>query len=449
MTLIKKSLPIISIMLGKQSIDTDIEYRLFSAVTRLDYKNAVLLYNAVTKELISFKKEEYDLKKNSLFANEIPKYLIENYFFVPTAFDDNKLLDQIRPTIASMQNQNNNFYEIFTTTACNARCFYCFEAGMEQKNMELDTAKLVADYIVSQNVGKKVKIEWFGGEPLHNYKVIDLICNRLKENKIDFSTHMITNGSLFNETLVGRAVTNWHLNRVQITLDGTEDVYNRCKNYIDFKNESPFKKVMENIGFLLEANIKISVRLNFDFHNADNLYKLVDYLKSKFSNNSNLFIYTYPLYENCGYKKKIRSKSDRLILINKLMEFENYCVKIGINCIGRLSDNIKLGCMASNQNATVVSVDGLFYRCPHVLDEPPFGGIYSNKKDYDIITSWKEKSDENEYCQKCFNYIDCFKVKKCPHNMPCDEAYRKLQRFKLENKIKKAYDIYLNESLDK
>ena len=445
MFVIKNSLPSVFLLLGKQTVNCSAKYRLFSAVTIVRYKNKVLIYNSATKELLSFNEKEVAfLDKSSVEALDIPQYLIERYFFVPENFNDKKLMDQVRAILRSLNNKNENFYEIFTTTNCNARCFYCFEAGIIHKDMDDTTAEAVADYIVSKNKDKRVKFEWFGGEPLYNCDAIDIITKRLIENGIEFSSKMITNGSLFDEELVTKAKKDWNLKRVQITLDGTEKVYNRCKNYIDFTNASPFIKVIDNIELLLHAEIKVVIRLNFDFYNSQNLYELVDFLRTKFGNNKNLFIYTYPLYENCGYKRKSRSYNEKIDLVNSLIAFEEYCIKIGINCVGKLNNNLNLsGCMPSDDNATVISVDGEFFKCPHVLDEKPFGSINTTEIDYDIIASWKEKADENNHCDKCFNYIDCFRMKKCPHDMPCDGAYRKLQRFKLENKIKKAYETYL------
>jgi sulfatase maturation enzyme AslB (radical SAM superfamily) len=37
-----------------------------------------------------------------------------------------------------------NRYNILTTTGCNARCFYCFEEGVEIKTMSSRTAEQVA-----------------------------------------------------------------------------------------------------------------------------------------------------------------------------------------------------------------------------------------------------------------------------------------------------------------
>lgn len=71
-----------------------------------------------------------------------------------------------------------------------------------------------------------MRLAWFGGEPLYNAQVIDLICNDLVERGIGYESSMISNGFLFDEKLIKRAAELWRLRQIQITLDGTEGVYN-------------------------------------------------------------------------------------------------------------------------------------------------------------------------------------------------------------------------------
>ena len=49
---------------------------------------------------------------------------------------------------------------------------------------------------------------------------------------------MISNGYLFSEEIIDRAARLWELRNVQITLDGTEKVYNETKAYIAPKDNA-------------------------------------------------------------------------------------------------------------------------------------------------------------------------------------------------------------------
>ncbi len=420
-------------LIGKQKVNKNLKYRFFSAVVVTEYKNITLYYNNATRELIAVQSND-----------NVFDYLIEHWFLVPECFDDKKLIDQILNVFKKMTPKNKmDFYEVFTTTDCNARCFYCFEAGMKHKHMTLEIAEKLADRIIEKTDNKNVVIEWFGGEPLYNHSVIDVITKKLKCNNITYRSKMITNGFLFTSKMIEKAKNLWNLKSLQITLDGTEDVYNRCKNYKNVSNISPFRVVTDNIEKLLKADIIVCVRVNFDFHNINNLYQLADYLKTRYGEYKNFHVYAYPLYDSCAYRRKERTDEQRELLIDELIKFENYCIELGITKVNKLKLNFNLNaCMPENDNAIVVSADGLFYKCPHDLNEKPWGALDTDDINLDIINAWKIKDDELPNCAHCFNYIDCFRLKKCPHPMVCDNAYRRLILTRLKHQLKRAYDKY-------
>ena len=113
---------------------------------------------------------------------------------------------------------------MFPTTTCNARCFYCYENPMKKMPMTIDMAERVARYIMKKAPDKNrtVGLRWFGGEPLFNMKVIDYICEGLTENGIYFNSYFTTNGYLFDDDVIQKAIEIWHCVSCQITIDGTE-----------------------------------------------------------------------------------------------------------------------------------------------------------------------------------------------------------------------------------
>ncbi len=175
-------------------------------------------------------------------------------------------------------------YTIFTTTDCNARCFYCFEKNAARIPMSPGSAEKTAGFIAGHCGGNEVSISWFGGEPLYNMEAIDIICRGLRERGIPFNSKIVSNGYLFDREIIGRAKVDWELRSVQITLDGTEDVYNKAKAYI-YKGVNAFRRVIGNIHLLLDAGIAVDIRLNIDTYNADNL---------------TAFKEVYPEIEACG-----------------------------------------------------------------------------------------------------------------------------------------------------
>jgi sulfatase maturation enzyme AslB (radical SAM superfamily) len=105
-------------------------------------------------------------------------------------------------------------YTILTTTDCNARCFYCYEKGIRRLPMSRETADKTVAFIKEHCGEKSVNISWFGGEPLFNSEVIDIIIGYLKENNIKYISTMVTNGYLFDEKLIFKAKNFWNLTNV-------------------------------------------------------------------------------------------------------------------------------------------------------------------------------------------------------------------------------------------
>lgn len=226
-------------------------------------------------------------------------------------FDEMKTADSIREISRNIYPKNIvDSFVILPTTACNARCFYCYEAGAWVINMDCDTAEATADYIINVSNGKDVTLQWFGGEPLCNTGAINRITDRLAENGIAYKSTMTTNGYLFDGALIKTAVDKWKLKSVQITLDGLAETYNKVKS---FKNgdENAFDRVINNINLVTEAGINVKIRLSMDFHNSEELFALAEYLKKQLKNIHKVCLYVTPLYENVGFEKTSHNAGER------------------------------------------------------------------------------------------------------------------------------------------
>ena len=136
-------------------------------------------------------------------------------------------LDIIKYDIFKTNSNDGNAFRILTTTACNAKCPYCYEKGIKTETMTLDMADKVAKFIEQQSTTNAgITLEWFGGEPLVNPSVISVITRKLKnDGYIIKSAALTTNGILFTDELIEVAKTEWQLTNVQITLDGVNEIH--------------------------------------------------------------------------------------------------------------------------------------------------------------------------------------------------------------------------------
>lgn len=372
-------------------------------------EDGILLFNNLLKELILLTKEEEKIYRDRDFTTEFGEYLWSHYYFVPEEFDEYKTLTEVRNLLSLFQKKPKgiNHYTILTTTDCNARCFYCYEAGCEKIHMTEEKAHEIASFIMrKREPDKTVKISWFGGEPLYNADVIDIISDDLKKENIPYESSMISNAYLFDEAMVKRA-EKWNLKDIQITLDGTEEIYNSRKAYI-YRDGSAFQKVLTNIGLLANTSVRISIRLNTDSKNAEDLSELLDILKERFGDKENVKVYARLLY-----KAEDEGDKDSYDAFYKLAsKIEKY----GMNYPKGLKTTLHTTrCMADSGNSVVVLPDGRLNSCEHFNEIlPSWGIISSDSYDEEIRKEWLVRKPPVPLCRDCAYAPDCLTLKACP-----------------------------------
>ncbi len=389
-------------------------YRPCAFCLREPVEGGWLFYHLVTKELIFLEGDPENQPE------ETRRTLLKKWFLVPEDFDEYTWFDQIRGLLLLIRRPGDRHrYTIMTTTDCNARCFYCFEAGCSRVSMSEQTAKDAAAYILRHSAGKKVCLCWYGGEPLMNVAVIDLISEALN-GKLSYEAMMISNGYLFDDEIIRRAKELWRVKKVQITLDGTERVYNRAKAYVDCEG-SAYRRVTDNIGKLLAAGICVMVRLNLDSYNAEDLLTLCDELAARFGDTENLRVYTDLLYETNQYAPADaleKRKADFERLNEKLL-------KTGLSKPPALERGIRLGrCIADDDGSFVITPVGALGKCDHYSDKETYGSIYSEEQDQAVLDSWKERPEKIPACASCTLYPVCNRLKKCHAEKECNEFLR-------------------------
>lgn len=419
---IQNKLDTISKILGEQQID-DVKYRLTNFAITEKTDEGILLYNNLTKELFLLSADEYqeinsgEISVLSSFATA----LVKNWFLVPVEFDEIKLCDQLRETVRQIEAHSKiKNYTILPTTACNARCFYCFEAGAKSIVMTKQIALDVADYIKKKSEGAPVKIAWFGGEPLCNMEAIDIITKQLSASDISYASTMVSNGYLFDECSIKKAKELWHLQWVQITLDGLAETYNRVKSYKN-NDENAFERVLNNIEELCKNDITVQVRMNMDNYNAVELRELTNLLYDRFSRYKKFVLYANMLYKGVGYNNPERSEEERQELSKKYLELCNYLDEKNFFRRSMNFNKFKTySCQADRPDTVMISPDGHLGFCEHYVDGDFFGTIYEDIKK-PVWSDFKPKQDE---CYTCAVYPSCLRLSKCPGAKKCYDNNR-------------------------
>lgn len=416
-------------------------YRLMTYVLPQQVEDGVLLFHTLTRELLLLSAEEYaDLY-------HLPE-LYEKWFIVPEALDDMEYADRVRFVRRTVQKKPEHItnYTIFTTTDCNARCFYCYELGRSRIPMSEETAHKAAKYIAAHCGGKEVTLAWFGGEPLFNKSVIDVICQDLQVLGVAYHSTMISNGYLFDAVTANQAATLWKLKRVQFSMDGAGEIYNRSKAYIYRDGPSPYEVVMGNIGNLLDVQIQVSVRINLDKHNTNEALQLVQDLHDRYDGRKGLFVYSHMLFEHAVPKEIKRAAEERRSLMAQQQTLAALIHTYGFSQKTSISRQLPTNmCMADSGSTLTILPGGELGLCDHYSENNFVGHIDREGLDEQVVRSFRETWPAIEECRTCFRYPECIRLKKCEEQEDCFDESRQKSREAMLQTMQNTYEAWKNK----
>lgn len=427
----------------------DAVYRFMKYLLRIEVDDGLLLHNTVTGQLIHLTNEEKGLLLDlPVKPMEAIKELVADHFLVPEDFDEYSSVKQLRRILQSRETgEAINHYIILPTTFCNARCFYCYESDYPRVHMSAETADKLIQYIAEHRQGKDVVINWFGGEPLVGVKRIDQISQGLKDRGIPYTSSMISNSYLFDEEMVTRAAELWKLERIQITLDGPEEVYNRVKAYTN-ATENPYQRVLRNAELLVNKGIRVNFRLNLGLHNTEDIRILIEELGKRYSGKPLFSGYLSVIYEGEGYEPVERSLDETIQLMRMMDELTARMKELKITHEKWKAPELEFKqCIADNPHALVVQPDGGFCKCEHenILDS--FGNLDDGILDPQKPLKWKESIEMSDHCSECPVYPACFKLRYCADaDRKCVDEY--VTRF-ISTHEKRLRSVYLKSLEDK
>ena len=338
-----------------------------------------IIFNTLNTTLVVLEKTKFQkFCSTDFFDDSAPENLqfFRNGMLVMDDADEKAIVDFDRAAVAFESSQPH--FRILTTTACNARCHYCYEAGAKISTMTPDIATSAVDYIKGKTAGKeKFTLTWFGGEPLLNIRIIDYISKELSRYSeqcgIQWTSSIVTNGSLFTPEIIRSAAKEWNVESVQITLDGMKDKYTQIKNYQD---NSSFETVLSNIELLCNCGIRVTLRLNYDQQNYEDITELIKYLSSRLRDCDHWSMYVYPIFDN-----KDSSYDPKSVM--KLVELE----ELICTCVGKSVRNIALPeyvhgrCVFCSVAGETIMPNGDLMKCCRVMNtDPPFGNISAPSK---------------------------------------------------------------------
>lgn len=387
-------------------------YSCYNIVLKED-DGVVYLYNSFSGALCKLEKDVHNNIVYNLLSdtNKCDHFdeLLKQGFIKPADLDEyNKIVLNERTAVLA-GNRNSLTYVLVPTLACNLKCEYCFENGYRNgKIISDEKLSEVVNHILSRTNTeiKEIHISWFGGEPLIAYdkivKFSELLIPQLQKKQIIYHSSMISNGILLTPEKAKILSEVCKVKQIQITVDGTKEVYCARKHATPKQFEDLFKNIYKALEY-----VKISIRLNCDGNNYDDLKAITKQLLDYCENNKDLSIYLAKLvdYMGCGGPQFFSQD----IFDNKRIEFDKYVSELqGKHYKPRIHKYHKSFCGLFKLNNLVVGPDGELYKCEHhvgqvdkIIGDINFGLYYN-----DFLMRFIENKPQ-EQCKSCKIFPIC------------------------------------------
>ncbi len=379
-----------------------------------------ILYNCRTNELLFLNE---DLKRiwldNSMSQldriGEIHPnffdYLIDKGFVVPNSMDEQAdVLSKLHD-----EDKSEEYFSIIVnpTLCCNMRCWYCYEKHPVDSYITkeiIDRILKLANVKISNPQLKSFAISFFGGEPLLAFDdcvfplllELDKLCERANKSLLVSFT---SNAFLLNKLMICKLGSlclarpiSW-----QITLDGGRTLHNKIRHTIH--KQDTYDTIVSNIHHALAANMKVSVRLNYQNKSVLSFLDVIDsfreYANAYKDKLSFSFQQIWQDVAHCGnediYEETLRGVKEAF-------------KTAGLRVVE--SAYVPVRCYADCTNSVVINYDGNIYKCTAQsfeekvsegsLDEN--GEIHYNSKYYERMNS----RYANRTCLSCKIYPLCF-----------------------------------------
>ena len=431
-------------IIKKSRIDRNHSLRLSRWVFCLTKENAILLRNSLSKQVYRLNLDEWAAVEQKAFSSPVVEELTKSRFLVEENYDD---LAQYIMIISALRNAGNREqgakqFTILPTTGCNARCVYCYQQGIATQTMTPEITAKTVDFICSAKREGRIKLHWFGGEPLCASDIISDICLELQKRGVDYTSSITTNGSLFSSELVQKAVALWHLEKAQVSMDGAREDYEARKQYLrpDLYN---YDVVMRNIMLLAEAGVKVTIRCNCDLENMSRTYGFIDECALRFLSTGNVHVVPALLKQDMITKERDLRTVDQKVAISMYAEQAGFMQKRGLS--SRLATN---RCMADAGGVhIIIDPSGGLHVCEDQVGGEPLGSIFD-----DVSPVWPTTPlTPAEECRECSFLPDCtpFYRLGCPLcSADCKELMERGMYRRLEDLLKAGVESGCITSLE-
>jgi len=298
--------------------------------------------------------------------------------------------------------------QIIPTLSCNFDCPYCYENQREKKVfMSQQVMDDILNYlsITIKPTTKCLNVSWYGGEPLLAVKQIEYLSDAFlklsREKNIDYRATIITNGFLLNKSNVDKLV-KFNVKIIQVTIDGPKRIHDKRRMLSGGKET--WQTIVDNIKYALSLNLNVTVRVNIDKSNIDNISELFEELEmenvlSRVSLSFGIVLSFGNVCKSVEETILTLEDAEKKISQEKIQEM-----------LGKTRGHSRrftpdfLGCTATAKNSIIVGPSGELYKCSKTIGsvDEICGDIAKPFKQNPNYQKWGGITNLNdESCKKC------------------------------------------------
>lgn len=308
------------------------------------------------------------------------------------------------------------------SNSCNLNCRYCYANGGSYNSREMLMRTEIARKAIDRFLyifGEIECIQFFGGEPLLNYRVVEFVCEyiselyRKEEIQVMPRFGIVTNGTIMNDEIL-EILEKYHID-VTISCDGPEEVNDKLR--VSKNKEGTYQKVAKNIELLREKiRIVPNIEVTYTEYHHKNGITIPDLL--------NFFNESFGI-KNVHIAPVSLEKTNELALHN----FEDFLNTISEDTIKQnqvifkvknLIYNLQHKCgdckiCGAGTDTFSVSVNGQVYPC-FMMTDIQRCVLASVNQEKEIFRKEIKNARERYY----FNMIEQFPCKQCFNNLLCN-----------------------------
>ena len=384
----------------------------------IPYMNSIICFNTVSGATVLLSREQFSFFKDN--PDEAPDALKEIGIIVSK--DKKEKQEWFTHYLESKNDDSNLDLTIATSMNCQFRCVYCFEGDKAVKSLSDEAISNIKAFVEAKcPTLKKLRVVWFGGEPLLGIPQIRELSAYFigLSEKYGFSycSDITTNGFALTEKNRSILFNECRIHWYYITLDGIADIHDQRRPLANGKGT--FDVVWSNLIQLVGIGASVLVRVTVDKTNIGSIPLLIDKIAS-----SEIAGKIYLSFvRTMDYSFTPETAKRTIFSVNEFageeLRLMEYAHMKGLYSYSLPRPCPTGGCL--RQGDIVIGTDGEVYKCTDTIGEKQWiigsiGTPSSNTESqwYKDWLTWTPFSGNNK-CRSCKLLPLCNGG--CPHNI--------------------------------